>query len=159
MPPYKLLFLCTGNSARSILAEYLTKHFFSERFEAYSAGSTPKGTPNPMALTVLSEDYAISTEGVESKSWEVFEGVHFDFVITLCDDAKENCPVWPGQPILAHWGMKDPSDEPEEHRRKAFSQTANLLRFRLELLDNLPIEKLDKLKIEAEAQAIGGRHS
>ncbi len=158
MAPYKLLFLCTGNSARSILAEYLTKHFFSDRFDAVSAGSNPKPSPHPMALKILNEDFAIPTEGASSKSWETFGDTHFDFVITLCDNAKESCPVWPGQPILAHWGMQDPSDEPEEEQRKAFSRTAQLLRFRMELLASLPIDKLDRLKLQAETESIGTQH-
>jgi len=112
-----------------------------------------------MALTILNEDFAIPTEGATSKSWESFGDTHFDFVITLCDNAKESCPVWPGQPILAHWGMQDPSDEPEDAQRKAFSRTAQLLRFRMELLASLPIEKLDRLKLQAETESIGGRHS
>jgi arsenate reductase len=153
--PFKLLFLCTGNSARSILAEYITKHFHSNLFEAVSAGSDPKGEPNPMALTILREDFHIDCSDARSKSWDEFKDIHFDFVITLCDDAKESCPVWPGQPLLSHWGMKDPSDAPLEDQRRAFASTAQLLRHRMELLASLPIRKLDRLKLEAETHSIG----
>ncbi|WFB35534.1 arsenate reductase ArsC [Kiritimatiellota bacterium B12222] len=152
--PYKILFLCTGNSARSILSEFLCRQFFSDKFEAYSAGSDPKDAPNPMALTVLKEDFNIDVSDARSKSWDEFKDVNFDFVLTLCDDAKESCPVWPGQPVVAHWSTKDPSDAPEEERRKAFSRTAQLIRFRLELFASLPIAKLDRLKLELETQAI-----
>jgi arsenate reductase len=152
--PYSILFLCTGNSARSILAEFVTNHFFSEKFKAFSAGSDPKDQPNPMALAVLKEDFQIDCSQASSKSWDVFEGIDFDFVLTLCDDAKESCPVWPGQPVVAHWGMKDPSDAPESGKRKAFLNTAQILKYRMELLANLPIEKLDRLKLETETKAI-----
>jgi arsenate reductase len=153
--PYKLLFLCTGNSARSILAEYITKHFYSNLFEAVSAGSDPKGEPHPMGLTILREDFAIDCSDARSKSWEEFKDVHFDFVITLCDNAKESCPVWPGQPLLSHWGMEDPSDAPAEEQRRAFGRTAQVLKHRMELLASLPISKLDRLKLEAETHQIG----
>lgn len=153
--PYKLLFLCTGNSARSILAEYITRHFYSHLFDAVSAGSNPAGSPNPMALTILKEDFQIDCSDARSKSWEEFKEVHFDFVITLCDNAKESCPVWPGQPLLSHWGMVDPSDAPENDQRRAFASTAQLLKHRMELLASLPISKLDRLKLEAETHAIG----
>jgi arsenate reductase (thioredoxin) len=152
--PYKVLFLCTGNSARSILAEFVTNHFFSKIFQAFSAGSHPKDHPNPMALTVLTEDFQIDCRQASSKSWDVFDGMDFDFVLTLCDDAKESCPVWPGQPVVAHWGMQDPSDAPESEKRKAFLRTAQVLKYRMELLANLPIDKLDRLKLETETKAI-----
>jgi arsenate reductase len=154
-PRYTILFLCTGNSARSILAEYVTRHFHSSLFDAVSAGSDPKDEPNPMALTILREDFKIDCSDARSKSWEVFQDVHFDFVITLCDNAKESCPVWPGQPLLSHWGMKDPSDAPEAEQRRAFAITAQTLRHRMELLASLPIAKLDRLKLEAETKSIG----
>lgn len=152
--PYKILFLCTGNSARSILAEFVTNHFFSDKFLACSAGSQPKDQPNPMALTVLREDFHIDCSQASSKSWDVFAGTDFDFVLTLCDDAKESCPVWPGQPVVAHWGMQDPSDTPESAKRKAFLRTAQILKYRIELLANLPISKLDRLKLQTETSNI-----
>ncbi len=156
---YSLLFLCTGNSARSILAEFISKKHFAQRFDVYSAGASPKSQPHPMALTVLQEDYQIDTHEARSKSWDEFQDRHFDFVITLCDDAKEQCPVWPGQPVIAHWGMRDPSDEAPEEQRRAFEITANLIRFRMELLASLPIEKLDRLRLEAETQSIADKQS
>lgn len=108
-----------------------------------------------MALTILTEDFKIDCSDARSKSWEEFMDVHFDFVITLCDNAKETCPVWPGQPVVAHWGMVDPSDAPEEQKRKEFAATAQLLRHRMELLASLPIAKLDRLKLETETHSIG----
>jgi len=152
--PYNLLFLCTGNSARSILAEYITKEFYAKTFNAVSAGAHPKGHPHPMALTVLTEDFQLDCSAARSKSWDEFKDTRFDFVITLCDNAKETCPVWPGQPVLAHWGMKDPSDVPEADQRQAFFQTGQLLRHRMELLCSLPIQKLDRLKLELETRNI-----
>src|SRR5688572_21053114 len=107
--PYKILFLCTGNTARSLLAEYLIKRTGAGKFESYSAGASPKGVVNPHTLKVLKEVYHIDASGARSKSWEEFRQVHFDFVITVCDNAKESCPIWPGQPIIAHWGSPDPS--------------------------------------------------
>jgi arsenate reductase (thioredoxin) len=152
--PYRLLFLCTGNSARSILAEFITRRNFGKRFDPVSAGASPKGQPHPMALTVLQEDFGIDVSTARSKSWDEFQDIHFDFVITLCDSAKESCPVWPGQPVVAHWGMTDPSDAPPEEQRRAFSRCAQLLRHRMELLASLPIEKLDRLKLQTETQEI-----
>src|SRR3954470_17883584 len=101
--PGKILVLCTGNSARSILAEYLLRHHGAGRFEVYSAGSKPTGRVNPFAVRVLRENYGIDATGSRSKSWDEFKGVKFDYVITVCDNARESCPVWPGQPIVAHW--------------------------------------------------------
>ena len=153
--PYHILFLCTGNSARSILAEYLTHHFFSAKFKAVSAGSKPKAEPHPMALHILQNDFKIDCSKARSKSWEEFKDTNFDFVITLCDHAKETCPVWPGQPVISHWGMPDPSDEPADQQLRAFSRTAQVLKYRMELLSCLPIEKLERLKLEAQTRAIG----
>jgi len=153
--PFRILFLCTGNSARSILAEHLTRSLFSDRFDPVSAGSDPKPEPHPDALAVLREDFGIDPSDARSKSLDEFRNTHFDFVITLCDDAKEKCPVWPGQPVLAHWGMKDPSDAPEGERRKAFLEAAHLIRRRMELLASLPFDKLDRLRLELETRSIG----
>jgi len=107
--PYKILFLCTGNSARSILAEYLIKRTARDKFESYSAGSFPTGKVNPYALRVLKELYHIDASDARSKSWEEYQSIEFDFVITVCDNARESCPYWPGQPIVAHWGVPDPA--------------------------------------------------
>lgn len=155
--PFKLLFLCTGNSARSILAEYLAQNIAGAKFEIFSAGSDPKPAPNPLALKILQERFLIDASGARSKSWREFDGVEFDFVITLCDNAKENCPVWPGQPIVAHWGSPDPAEVSGtgEEREKAFWQVAQQIKRRLELFTSLPFEKLDALRLEAATRAIG----
>ena len=105
---FKVLFLCTGNSARSILAEFLLRKLDPARFEACSAGSNPRGRVNPLVLEVLKNDYRIDASAARSKSWEEFRDVKFDFVITVCDKARESCPIWPGQPVVAHWGSEDP---------------------------------------------------
>lgn len=156
-PPFKILFLCTGNSARSILAEFLTNRIIPRRFEAHSAGSKPKAGPDPLALRVLREQYNIDVSSARSKSWDEFKGIHFDFVITLCDDAKETCPVWPGQPILAHWPSVDPSatEGTDEERLQAFWQVSRQINRRLELFSSLPFEKLDAIRLRAAVEDIG----
>src|ERR1044071_6686190 len=106
----KILFLCTGNSARSIFAEYLTKKIGKDRFEAYSAGSEPTGRVNPFALQVLRDQYKIDAKDARSKSWDAFSDTKFDIIITVCDRAKESCPIFPGQPIVAHWSIPDPAE-------------------------------------------------
>src|SRR5260370_1300491 len=103
------LFLCTGNSARSIFGEYLLKRIGGKRFEVYSAGTEPAGQVNPYTLLILKELYHIDASDARSKSWEEFKDMQFDFVITVCDNARETCPVWPGQPIVAHCGVPDPA--------------------------------------------------
>ena len=108
-PPYQVLILCTGNSARSILGEYLLRAKGQGRFEVVSAGSHPTGRVNPLAVRTLREKYNLDASAARSKSWDEFKGVKFDFVITVCDNAKEACPVWPGQPMIAHWGSPDPA--------------------------------------------------
>lgn len=152
----RVLFLCTGNSARSILAEYLLRRL-SPRFETYSAGSNPKGQVHPLALRVLHEVYKIDAGDARSKSWEELRDVGFDYVITVCDNARESCPIWPGQPIVAHWGMDDPAavEGTEEERLRAFRETARVLHRRLELFCNLPLEKLDRLRLQESIQQIG----
>jgi arsenate reductase len=154
---FKILFLCTGNSARSILAEYLLKRIAPERFESHSAGASPKSAPHPMALAVLRENFQIDARDARSKSWEEFRGEEFDFVITLCDNARETCPVWPGQPILAHWNSPDPAafEGDEAAVRRAFWQIAQQINRRLELLASLPFEKLDALRLEVATREIG----
>jgi arsenate reductase len=107
--PYKVLILCTGNSARSVLGEYLLRAKGKGRFEVHSAGSHPTGRVNPLAVRTLREKYGIDAGGARSKSWDGFKAVKFDFVITVCDNAKEACPIWPGAPVLAHWGSPDPA--------------------------------------------------
>ncbi len=154
-----VLFLCTHNSARSILAEALLNHIGKGKFKAFSAGSSPaeNQTPNPMALATL-EKASISTEGLFSKSWDVFaapDAPHMDLVITVCDNAAgEVCPYWPGQPATAHWGYADPSETvgTEEQKLEAFKQTLHQIKRRLELFTSLPLTSLSKLALEKTAR-------
>ena len=157
---FNILFLCTGNSARSILAESILNKDGRERFKAYSAGSHPNGTVNPFALKVL-KAYGYPAEGFSSKAWEVFAEPRapvMDFVFTVCDSAaKEVCPVWPGQPMTAHWGVADPAavvGTPEEIER-AFRDAFMTLGRRISLLLSLPRASLDTLGIKKEADRIG----
>ncbi len=159
--PLNVLFLCTHNSARSILAEALLNHLGHGRFKAYSAGSSPRENqkPNPLAIETLAHA-GISTEGLSSKSWDVFatsDAPQMDLVITVCDNAAgEVCPYWPGQPATAHWGYADPSegDGDEARQREAFRQTLHLIRKRLEIFVNLPAASLGRLSIEKTARAL-----
>ncbi|MES2245192.1 MAG: arsenate reductase ArsC [Pseudomonadota bacterium] len=157
--PLNVLFLCTHNSARSILAEAALNHIGKGRFQAFSAGSSPRENqqPNPMALQVLT-NAGIPTEGLRSKSWDEFgkpDSPHMDLVITVCDNAAgEVCPYWPGQPATAHWGYADPSEVEgdEAKKREAFRQTLFAIRRRLELLINLPPEKLERAMVQQAAR-------
>ncbi|HSB12618.1 MAG TPA: arsenate reductase ArsC [Blastocatellia bacterium] len=153
----KILFLCTGNSARSILAEYLLRRIGLRRFESYSAGSNPTGTVNPFAVEVLRDLYHIDASEARSKPWEEYNDVKFDFVITVCDNARESCPVWPGQPIVAHWGVPDPALATGTHDEvlRQFRQAAMQLQRRIELFCSLPFEKLDRLRLEMLTRDIG----
>lgn len=158
-PPLHVLFLCTHNSARSILAEALLNHLGRGRFVAHSAGSAPRGEPNPLALQVL-RNAGIATDGLTSKSWDVFGTVgapKMDLVITVCDNAAgETCPYWPGQPATAHWGYADPSatEGSEAERLAAFQHTMIAIRQRLELLVNLPQAALDRLALQTTARQL-----
>lgn len=156
--PFKILFLCTGNSARSILAEYFIKRIAPDRFEAYSAGSNPTGKVNPFAIEIL-KDYQIDASDARSKNMSEFmdKGVQFDFVITVCDSAREACPIWPGQPIVAHWGSEDPAavQGTNEEKREAFRKVALQINRRLELFCSLPLEKMDRLRLEETTKGIG----
>lgn len=157
--PLNVLFLCTHNSARSILAEALLNHIGKGKFKAFSAGSSPaeNQTPNPMALATL-ENASISTEGLSSKSWDVFaapDAPHMDLVITVCDNAAgEVCPYWPGQPATAHWGYADPSETvgTDAQKLEAFKQTLHQIKRRLELFTSLPLISLSKLALEKTAR-------
>lgn len=155
----KILFLCTGNSARSILAEHLLRKLAPHRFETASAGSEPKGEVHPLAIRVLDEGYRIDASGARSKSWRELEGRDFDLVITVCDRARESCPIWPGQPVTAHWGMDDPAaaEGDEEERLRAFKTAAIDLQRRLELFVNLPFEKLDRLRLQQMTRDLAER--
>ena len=156
---YNILFLCTHNSARSILAEALLNHLGQGRFKAYSAGSSPRENqqPNPLAIETLRKE-GISTQGLRSKSWDEFGGAdapQMDLVITVCDNAAgEVCPYWPGQPATAHWGYADPSagEGDDDQKREAFSQTLQLMRHRLEIFVNLPEASLSQQSIEKTAR-------
>ncbi|TDP74778.1 arsenate reductase ArsC [Roseateles toxinivorans] len=157
---YKVLFLCTGNSARSIIAEGLMSHLGAARFQAFSAGSHPTGAVNPLALQTLSRLH-VSIDGFRSKSWDEFAGVgasDLDFVFTVCDKAAgEVCPVWPGQPMTAHWGVEDPSEVQgsEETKLRAFTDTALILKRRIELMLALPLERLDAMSLQQELHRLG----
>jgi arsenate reductase len=160
--PYNVLFLCTGNSARSILAEAAINNLAisSGKFVGYSAGSHPKGEVNPHAIELLERSH-ISTAGLRSKSWDEFAqpgAPPLDFVFTVCDQAAgEQCPYWPGQPMTAHWGMPDPAavtGTPEEIRR-AFADTFMVLRRRIEIFASLPFDKLDRLALQNRIKEIG----
>jgi arsenate reductase len=157
---YNVLFLCTGNSARSIMAEALLNHKSKGSFTAYSAGSHPAGTPRPEALDQL-QSAGISINGLRSKSWDEFAGPdapHLDFVFTVCDNAaREPCPYWPGQPMTAHWGIPDPAavkGTPEEIAR-AFRDAFIILDRRIGLFLSLPLLTLQQLAIQAEIEKIG----
>jgi len=152
--PYKFLILCTGNSARSIIGEYLLNARGKGRFEAFSAGASPAGTVNPLALWVLKDRYGIDASGARSKSWEEFKDVKFDFVVTVCDRARESCPVWPGRPVIAHWGSPDPAalEGTEKERRWLFVQVASQIARRIDLLCALPDGELRRLQLDRIAQ-------
>ena len=157
--PINVLFLCTHNSARSILAEALLNHIGKGRFKAFSAGSSPRENqqPNPMGIDVL-KAAGVSTEGLHSKSWDDFAKPNapvMNLVITVCDNAAgEVCPYWPGQPATAHWGYEDPSAiaGDDAHKREAFRATMYALRRRLELLVNLPPASVERLALETTAR-------
>jgi len=148
--PYKALILCTGNSARSIIGEYLLRARGRGRFEAFSAGAQPAGGVNPLALWVLKDRYDIDASGARSKSWEEFRDARFDFVITVCDRARESCPVWPGQPVVAHWSSPDPAalEGAEKEKKWLFVQVASQIARRIDLLCALPDGELKKLQID-----------
>lgn len=149
-PPYKVLILCTGNSARSIIGEYLLRHKGRGRFETYSAGARPTGKVNPLALWVLREHYGIDASDARSKSWDELRDVKFDFVITVCDNAKEACPIWPGQPVVAHWGSPDPAgaEGNEEQKKRLFVEVASQIARRIDLFCAFPDHRLQSLAVE-----------
>ncbi len=148
-PPYKVLFLCTGNSARSIIGEYLLRAKGKGRFETCSAGSHPTGKVNPLAIWVLKERYGIDASGARSKSWDEFKDVNFDFIITVCDNAKESCPLFPGHPVTAHFGSPDPAEfrGTEQETKWFFIQVASQISGRLDLFCTLPDRQLEPLSI------------
>jgi len=159
---YNVLFLCTGNSARSILAEVLIEHWSKGRFKGHSAGSFPKGAVHPTALDLL-EKLHLPIRGLRSKSWNEFArpgAPLMDFVFTVCDQAAgEVCPVWPGNPVTAHWGVSDPAavQGTEAEQRRAFREVYVVLENRIKLFVALPIEKLDRMAIKRNVDEIGRR--
>jgi arsenate reductase (thioredoxin) len=157
---YNVLFVCTGNSARSILAEGLLNHLGGKRFKAFSAGSHPNGRVNPFALSTL-QALRVPTDGFRSKNWDEFAqpgAPALDFVFTVCDNAAgEICPVWPGQPMSAHWGVPDPAavEGTDAEKARAFMDIAVTLKRRIELMLALPIESLDAMNVLREVKRIG----
>jgi protein-tyrosine-phosphatase len=159
--PLHVLFLCTHNSARSILAEALLNHIGQGKFQAFSAGSSPRlnQQPHPLALEVL-QNAGISIDGLRSKNWDEFarpDAPHMDLIITVCDNAAgETCPIWPGHPATAHWGYADPSagEGSEAQKHEAFRQTLHQMRRRLSLLASLPPEKLERALLQSSAREL-----
>jgi arsenate reductase len=154
--PFRVLFLGTRNSDRSILAEYLLRSIGGNRFEVYSAGETAKGEVHPLVLKILREDLKTDTTGAVGNSWHEFADRDFDFVITLSDDARERSPVFPGRPVTAHWSIEDPTifEGSEEEKYEHFLQTAFQIKRRVELFNCLPIEKLDHLQREVHTRQV-----
>ena len=155
---YNVLFLCTGNSARSILAEALLNKEGAGRFRAFSAGSQPKGAVHPMALEVLG-GLGFETGGFRSKSWEEFAAAgapEIDFIFTVCDNAAgEVCPVWPGKPMTAHWGIEDPAAVEGAGQREAYLKALHFLRNRISLFLALPLESIDRMTLGGKLREIG----
>jgi arsenate reductase len=158
--PYNVLFLCTGNSARSILAEALMRHWGGEKFRAFSAGSQPRGEVHPIALELL-QHLNLPTAGLRSKSWDEFAAPgapRLDFVFTVCGRAAgEVCPAWPGQPMTAHWGVEDPVavEGTDKEKWAAFREALRILENRIRIFCSLPLQSLDRLKIQEQVRAIG----
>jgi arsenate reductase len=158
--PYNVLFLCTGNSARSIIAEAVMRYVGGPRFRAYSAGSHPAGRVNPFALDYLRAS-RVPTDGLRSKSWDEFalpDAPPLDFVITVCDNAADEvCPVWPGQPTTAHWGVPDPAaiEGSDDEKREAFAEAGRILTNRIRLFAALPLAKLDAMSLARKLFDIG----
>jgi protein-tyrosine-phosphatase len=161
--PYNVLFLCTGNTARSILAESILTHWGQGRFKAFSAGSHPKGAVHPMAMEVLQKNH-MPTAGLRSKSWDEFAGPGappLHFVFTVCDRAaKEVCPLWPGQPMSAHWGIEDPAaaEGPDEDKRRVFMRAFRELDARIKIFTSLRLEMLDRMSLQRQLDEIGRTH-
>ena len=157
---YNVLFLCTGNSARSIMAESILRSAGAGRFNAYSAGSRPAGRVNPFALELL-RNHGMPTDGLRSKSWDEFArpgAPKLDFVITVCDNATgETCPIWPGRPMTAHWGIPDPAavEGDAAARRRAFADACHALAHRIRIFASLPLATLDRLSLQRRPDGLG----
>jgi len=162
--PFNVLFLCTGNSARSILAEQLINYWGRDKFRGFSAGSHPKGQVHPIALELLKQ-MKLPTQGLRSKNWDEFAAAGappLDFVFTVCDNAAgEVCPVWPGQPMSAHWGVEDPAavDGSDTDKWLAFRRAFKELESRIKIFTSLPIRSLDRIKLQERLDAIGASRS
>jgi arsenate reductase len=160
MALYNVLFLCTGNSARSIMAERLLEYWGRGRFRTFSAGSRPLGNVNPLAIETL-EKHHLAVDGLRSKSWQEFAGADapkLDFVFTVCDRAaQEACPVWPGQPMTAHWGIADPvtATGSDTDQRRAFDRAFRELDARIKIFTSLRLDALDQLSLQRQLDAIG----
>ena len=161
-PVYNVLFLCTGNSARSIFAEAILNRYGKGQFHAFSAGSHPKGRVHPYTLDLL-KNLNYVTDGFRSKSWDEFAAPgapKLDFVFTVCDDAaNETCPVWPGQPMTAHWGIPDPAavEGPEAVKRQAFADACRMMTNRISIFTSLPLASLDRMALQKHLSEIGRR--
>jgi arsenate reductase len=161
---FNVLILCTGNSARSLIGEALINFHGRGHFRGFSAGSQPKGEPHPLALEILKR-HNLPTGELRSKSWEEFsdpDAPALDFVFTVCDNAaNEVCPIWPGQPMSAHWGMPDPAavEGTEYQRIQAFREAFLMLDNRIKIFTSLPLKSLDKLKLQKHLDNIGQSHS
>ena len=160
--PYNVLFLCTGNSARSIMGEALINHWGKERFRGFSAGSHPRGQVHPLAIETLQRHH-LPTSSLRSKSWDEFAAPGapaLNFVFTVCNNAaKEVCPIWPGQPMTAHWGIEDPAavEGSDETKRRAFNNAFRELDARIKIFTSLRIDVLDRLALQRELDQIGAR--
>lgn len=159
----KILFLCTGNSARSILGEYLLRHLGGDRFESFSAGAAPKPHPHPLALRLLREEYGIDASDAQSESWELYQDVGLDAVITVCDNAAQTCPIWPGKTVVAPWFSPDPAhfDGPENEHYLFFQRVARQIEQRIGRLVALPHDAVhsDPTELAAHLTAIGEQFS
>jgi arsenate reductase len=159
-PPYNVLFLCTHNSGRSIMAEVIIDYVGRGKFKGFSAGSQPATAPNPLALATL-QRLRVATDRLYSKNWDEFAkpgAPVMDFVLTVCDTAAgEVCPIWPGQPMTAHWGVEDPGEfqGTGEEKSREFLRVANILKRRIELFTSLAVDKLDRLKLQQRLKDIG----
>ncbi len=153
-PKFRVLFLCTRNDDRSIFAEFFLRSMGGDRFEVYSGGETPSGEVQPLVLKILRDVFKIDPIGASSKSWHAFTDIHFDFVITVCDDAHEKSPAFPGAPVTAHWSFEDPTrfEGSDQDNYNQLLQTAFRVKRRIELFNSLPMEKLDHLQRETAAR-------
>jgi arsenate reductase (thioredoxin) len=153
---FRILFLCTWNASRSIFAEYFMKELGSARFEAFSAGVTPKGQVSPITLRILHDRFRIDASGARSKSWEEFKNEHLDFVVSVSEQAEQTSHAFPGRPILAHWPYDDPAkvQGTTEEVEAAYFRVASRIRYRLQLFNNLSLDQLDRLRVEVQMKQL-----